>query len=262
MWAAVPATAQERPDVGLKFGLTNLPESIHFNRQLTPQTPTQTTAVPGTEPGANEWLASFLVGTNFSASTDSNLELDLDDDSQGAASFGFSGQIGYLWKNVGIEGVFDFTPSVDVTRLESSEPSVSSYMANLITAIPFGPERRFQPYLSGGVGAVSMSTDSQAIFFPGILQDAVEFQGVSQRKFGWNLGVGTSAFGTGPIGFRGDLRYFRATSGGDSDDLLVEDALEDALDGDLDPLIAERLTRGLLSGLGYWRANVGLAIRW
>ena len=96
------------------------------------------------------WVASVLFGTNFQASTDRESPLGIldiagDTDSQGAASFAFSGQIGYMWENVGLEGLFDFTPSVDVTRAEFSEPSANSYMVNLITAIPFGPEGRFQP---------------------------------------------------------------------------------------------------------------------
>jgi len=211
------------------------------------------------------WVASVLFGTNFQASTDREnlgiLDIAGDTDSQGAASFAFSGQIAYLWENVGIEGLFDFTPSVDVTRAEFSEPSANSYMANLITAIPIGPEGRFQPYMSGGIGAVSLSTDLQDIFFPGIVQ-AVNFEGASQTKFGWNLGAGASAFGAGPFGFRADIRYFRAASSSNVDNVLTDDILFDALDGILETSNTDRLTRGLLSGLSYWRANVGLALRW
>jgi opacity protein-like surface antigen len=227
-----------------------------------PPTPPAVQAIvpPLVEERHQGWIASALFGTNFQANTDiADLDvLDIDGDAQGAASFAFSGQVGYLWQYVGLEGLFDFTPSIDVTRQEIDEPSVSSYMANLITAIPFGPNRRFQPYLSGGIGAIRMSADVENILVSEILQEAVEFNNVSQSKFGWNLGVGASAFG-GPVGFRADVRYFRAASS----DTLVEDVLEDDLgDVELDQARAERLTRQLLSGLGYWRMNAGIAFRW
>jgi hypothetical protein len=221
------------------------------------------------ERGKNEWIASVLLGTNFQANTDNNilddiLDIDADNDSQGAASFAFSGQIGYLWNYVGLEGLFDFTPSIDVTRAELDGPSANSYMANLITAIPIGPERRFQPYVSGGFGVISMRTDVQDFFLTDLNGAAVDFAGSRQSKFGWNLGVGTSAFGAGAFGFRADLRYFRAGSNNDDvDDVFdSDDVLEDALDGVLETETGDRLTKALVSGIGYWRANFGLAVRW
>jgi opacity protein-like surface antigen len=220
-------------------------------------------APPPADRSHNQWVGAVLFGTNFQASTErANVDLDIldidgDPDSQGAASFAFSGQIGYLWNYVGIEGVFDFTPSVDVTRLEFEDPSANSYMANMILAIPTGRERRFQPYVSGGVGAISMSTGSQNIFFAA---DEVDFPGATQRKFGWNLGVGASAFGAGAFGVRGDVRYFKAGASSNTD--VFEDILDDAIDGVLEPGSADSLTRELLSGIAYWRANLGLAFRW
>jgi opacity protein-like surface antigen len=217
---------------------------------------------PVHQPSHYQWIASALFGTNFQANTSNAVDfLDIDDnDSQGATSFAFSGQIGYMWRNVGIEGLFDFTPSVDVTRLELEDPSVISYMVNVVTAIPFGPERRFLPYLSGGIGALVMKIEAQDILFPA-LNDAVGFTGSSESKFGWNLGIGASAFGSGPIGFRADVRYFRAAS--NSEDVLLANDLLDLDDTRvIDTPVTDRLTRQILSGIGYWRANLGLAIRW
>ena len=90
----------------------------------------------------------------------------------------------------------------------------------------------------------------------------MNFTGASQSKFGWNLGAGASAFGGGPVGFRADIRYFRAVSSSNVDNVLTDDILEDAVDGILETSTTDRLTRGLLSGLSYWRANVGVAFRW
>jgi len=228
----------------------------------------QTAPPPPVQRSHNQWIGSVLFGTNFQANTDiadtdlDLLDLDGDNDSQGAASFAFSGQIGYMWNHVGLEGLFDFTPSVDITRLEFEDPSANSYMANVIAAIPTGRERMFAPYVSGGLGVISMSTNVQNIFFPGVLADAVDFPGASQSRFGWNLGIGASAFGAGAFGVRGDVRYFRAGSNTVSDALNSDDVLEDALDGILEDATADRLTRELLSGIAYWRANLGLAFRW
>jgi opacity protein-like surface antigen len=227
----------------------------------------QTAPPPPVQRSHNQWMGSVLFGTNFQANTDiadtdlDLLDLDGDNDSQGAASFAFSGQIGYLWNHFGVEGLFDFTPSIDVTRLEFEEPSANSYMANVIAAIPTGREFMFAPYVSGGLGVISMSTNVQDIFFPGILADAVDFPGASQSRFGWNLGIGASAFGAGAFGIRGDVRYFRAGSN-NVDVLNSDDVLEDALDGVLEAATADRLTRELLSGIAYWRANLGVAFRW
>ena len=246
-------------------------QQLALSPPVTPavQTPAvQTAPTPQVARSNNEWVGAILFGTNFQANTDrASLDLDIldidgDTDSQGAASFAFSGQIGYLWNYVGIEGVFDFTPSVDVTRLEFEDPSANSYMANVIAAIPTGRERRFQPYVSGGLGVISMSTNVQNIFFPGILADAVDFPGASQSKFGWNLGIGASAFGAGAFGVRGDVRYFRAGSSSSTEVFNSDDVLEDALDGILEAGSADSLTRELLSGIAYWRANLGLAFRW
>jgi opacity protein-like surface antigen len=252
---AAPAAAQE-------------PEQPLLAAPPPPPSVAQAIVPPVHQRSQNQWIASALFGTNFQANTANDvdfLDIDADNDSQGAASFAFSGQLGYLWRNVGIEGLFDFTPSVDVTRLELEDPNVNSYMVNVVTAIPFGPERRFLPYLSGGIGAVVMKIEAQDILFP-VLNDAVGFTGSSESKFGWNLGIGASAFGPGHIGFRADVRYFRAATNSEDDrlanDLLdLDDTLDDAADV-IDTPVTDRLTRQILSGIGYWRANLGLAIRW
>jgi opacity protein-like surface antigen len=233
-----------------------------------PPTPPVVQAIiqPVVEERHRGWIASALFGTNFQARTDeAPLELlDVDGDAQGAASFAWSAQVGYLWKNVGLEGLFDFTPSVDITREETSQPSVNSYMANLITAIPFGPNGRFEPYLSGGIGAIRLSADLDSVLVQEFTGEDLNFPNVSHSRFGWNLGIGASAF-SGPVGFRADVRYFRATSS----DTLVQDIVNDNLDDPLDEAsdlvdttAGERITRRLLSGLGYWRMNAGIAFRW
>jgi hypothetical protein len=62
----------------------------------------------------------------------------------------------------------------------------------------------------------------------------------------------------GNVGVRADVRYFR----GFSDD-TVEDALNldpGTIDNDNTP--GSQAASGILSGLDFWRANIGLAFRW
>jgi hypothetical protein len=49
----------------------------------------------------------------------------------------------------------------------------------------------------------------------------------------------------GNIGFRADIRYFRA-----------------ATDNNRSTIIADRIAEDLVGGLSLWRANVGIAFRW
>jgi hypothetical protein len=52
----------------------------------------------------------------------------------------------------------------------------------------------------------------------------------------------------GHIGFRTDVRYFHAMT---EDTPLTDETT-----------VADALTREVLSGLRYWRANLGIALRW
>ena len=109
-------------------------------------------------------------------------------------------------------------------------------MFNAIGVVPIGAERNFQPYLSAGVGSIQLAGD---VFEE--LQ-AVDTVHESHSTFGTNIGGGIMAFGN-HVGFRTDLRYYRASS-------------DDTLTG------TNILAQEVLSGLTYWRANFGLGFRW
>jgi opacity protein-like surface antigen len=126
----------------------------------------------------------------------------------------------------------------DGTLLDQNH-HVNAYMINAIGAYPFGGDERFQPYLSGGVGSVEFRGD---MFEAG-------FDSPKSRehfaRFGANVGAGVMTF-AGHWGVRGDVRYFRAQT----DDAFTSQSE------------AEALAKSLLSQLAFWRANVGVALRW
>lgn len=184
------------------------------------------------EPLESHWLASAFVGSNFA------------DDAE-EPSLDFGGTIGYLWRGVlGAEFQANLSPDFELegTRgalLFGEQPWINTYMANAIGAVPLGPEGQWRPYVSGGIGAVTLRSD--AIVTDG---ERNEFE-PDQTRFGGNLGFGVMGFVTN-LGIRGDVRYFR----GFEDDMSSSDGPEDIIG------------RRVLSELGFWRANVGVAIKW
>jgi len=182
--------------------------------------------------GQNHWLASGFAGTNF-------------DTNGNNASPDFGGQVGYLWKGaVGAELVGNVSPSFKLNNaLVSGDPNVNSYMANAIGALPLGADGQFQPYISGGLGAMQMRADVFTLALSGV-------EGTSssnQTRFAGNIGGGFMAF-AGNFGVRGDVRFFHAFQ----DNRLTTDANTPQ----------DVFTSNLLSGLDIWRANIGVAVRW
>jgi hypothetical protein len=180
----------------------------------------------------SHWLAAGFAGANFG----DNFRED-----QGGESVTFGGQIGYLWHGyVGAEALVDFTPGFKVPRnfLLADDPSLSSYMANGIVAAPFGEYGQFLPYFSAGIGVFHMSTNFVT------LDPANSLTG-GQGRFGGNIGAGFIGY-AGNVGVRGDVRWYNV-------DVERDFTASNARD---------LFTLGLLSGLEYWRANIGVAFRW
>lgn len=205
---------------------------------LPPQLPTPTVFV------ANDtfrWMASGFVGGQFGTNVDEPENTEAGD------SLSWGGQVSYAWRYLGAEALFDFAPNVRIANANvafDDDPHVNSYMANAIGLLPLRAGD-FTPYLSGGLGAIQMHAD---IFpFP-LLSSTVE--ATNETRFGGNLGFGLMAF-TGRFGFRTDVRYYKAST-----------AFEPTEADDLADSLAEARTERLLSGLQYWRANFGLALRW
>jgi len=217
---------------------------------------TTTTPAPAAAPApyttsgsTGQWFASGFVGSNFGASLHSDLDnVDINNNDNNS-SFEFGGNIGYTWNRMfGVEFLADFTPSfgisnnfniADANRLVD-DPRVSTYMFNAIAGVPISAGR-FEPYVSGGLGGVTLAAD--------VLDNVLDPNGPSSRssltRFGGNIGGGVYTF-AGNVGFRADVRYIRASTDNNQRSTIV----------------ADRIAEDLLGGLSVWRANVGIAFRW
>lgn len=210
----------------------------------TAQTTTTTTSY-GWFHGDSHWLASGFVGSDFGASA-----------TNAAPSYG--GSVGYLWRSaVGAEFLGGFTPDFRLYNnalLGSVRPDVNSYMVNLMGAIPIGTESRFQPFISGGLGAIQMRT-SEISGLTGA-GAATTANGISsQSQFAGNIGGGVMAF-AGNWGVRADIRYFRAFN---NNSVTNGTGLTTGSGSDTG---SNGVFGTVLPGLDFWRANVGLAFRW
>jgi hypothetical protein len=182
----------------------------------------------------SHWLVSGFVGSNFGKSTqDPNIA--------------FGGQAGYLWKGIiGGEAIADFAPSFKLTNPALSEnPRANSYMANAVFAMPLGAEGQIQPYVSGGLGWIQLTTRVFNAALPHVA--GTPLTGTSdgnEMHGGTNFGGGLMGFG-GTVGFRADVRYYKA--------------------GKIQTLQsttpAGQYTETLLSSLDFWRANIGVVLR-
>lgn len=197
----------------------------------------QTTATVTDDPFPIEshWLVSGLVGSDFGVNA-------------GDPGVNFGGTIGYLWNGVfGGEFQANFSPEfqLDETRqplLLGEDPAINSYMFNAIGAAPLGANGQWQPYVSGGLGWLTLNSR----FFndePGDLGEELE---PTDSRFAGNLGAGLMGF-LGNMGIRGDIRYFRG---------FEDDSLED------ENTPGEILGSAILSRMAFWRGTAGVAFRW
>jgi hypothetical protein len=242
------------------------------------QTTTTTTTSVNTQNAENEWLASGFAGSNFANNAQ-------------PASTAFGGSIGYLWNSRwGAEFDAGFTPNFD---LQSNffglgiTPTVNSYMVNAVAVRPFGLDKKWQPFIAGGVGAISLRS--------GLSSDTVSTYGnPDSTRFGGDIGGGLMGF-LGNWGFKADLQYFRAagsyqTSAGQYSTVTVTGTTTGTTPSNsttpgtgttptpaptpapVGPYVANdtggmtsspsSLADTVLSGLHFWRANIGVALRW
>jgi len=184
----------------------------------------------------SHWTASGFAGTNFRATGDARITDNRNPN--------FGGQVSYIWSGIiGAEVLADWSPKFDVTTIAFEDnPHVFTYMGNAIAAIPLGDKGQFQPYGSGGVGAVHIVAN----VFDLTSATRGSTTRSSEARFGTNIGGGLMAF-AGNVGIRADVRYYRTTTENNPDTTLP---------------VGDQLTRQLLSGLAFWRTNIGVAFRW
>lgn len=171
----------------------------------------------------HEWVVSGQVGSAFGASAED-------------ATAGVTGTLTYLRDGAfGAELLAGFTPDLDFDVAPTDDSSVGNYMANGVAALPLGVDGRWQPFVSAGLGAMTISSE----FANG---ENTELLNVDDTQLGGNVGVGLMTF-SDRWGVRGDVRYFTGLSDDDSE--------IDAID-----------SNDFLSNVDYWHANIGVAYRW
>jgi len=216
----------------------------------------QAAVVTTTSDNPRGWMASGFIGTNFGGSRKSNVDLALieDLDTNTSTSVNFGGQVGYLARGViGGEFLADFSPGLGGfdNLLFKNPPNLNSYMFNLIAVAPFGHAQSYDPYLSGGIGAVTLSSTIFTVDPTRATNlNALATDTINGTRFGWNIGGGVMAWSEKNWGFRGDVRYY-ATNSHNTDVLL-----------DLNNIDEVEFTRLELSGIRFWKANAGVAFRW
>ena len=93
-------------------------------------------------------------------------------------------------------------------------------MFNLMAGVPMGSAKNWQPFVSGGIGTLTLRSDDISGESD---NDFNENFASDDTQFGGNIGFGVMGFAQN-VGIRADVRYFRA---------FGDNALEDALN--LDP---------------------------
>lgn len=194
------------------------------------------------------WLASGFVGSNFGSAAQ-------------PSSMAFGGSLGYLFRDrVGAEFDAGITPDFQLQNNvfgSSVTPRVNSYMANAVLAMPFEGAVDWRPFVSAGAGAMSLRSGLVA-------NSATNAFDPDDSRFGANVGGGVMAF-SGSWGFKADVRYFRASGTYNPTVIAYAPSLTtvpSTLTSTLTGTSANALADAALSGLHFWRANVGVAIRW
>lgn len=171
-----------------------------------------------------DWLFTPSIGSSFGGSASGNEHLT------------YGATIGWMGAGIfGFEADLAYTPEFfeagdgDVDLFDNS--NVTTFMANAVIGIPMGGQlgAGFRPYLSGGVGVMQSRVENAEQLFE-----------INNNELGVNIGFGAMGFATDRIGFRGDVRYYRALS-----DPVADNEFDISL-GDFD----------------FWRGTVGVTFRW
>lgn len=171
-----------------------------------------------------DWLFTPNIGGNFGGAAEGREHLTY------GASIGWLGAGAFGW-----EADFAYTPEFFEADDDAFDPidssNVTTFMFNGLISTPagIGDAGRFRPYFAGGIGLLQSQVAGADDLFT-----------VDNSEFGINVGGGAMGFMTDHVGFRGDIRYYRALSDPDEDNEF------DVAFGDFD----------------FWRATGGVTFRW
>jgi len=180
----------------------------------------------------NEFIVSGFVGGSFARNS-------------AKTSVDFGGAFDYLRNGAfGAEFLAGFAPRFKLDRLGGTDSDVNNYMANVIAAVPVGSYQGIRPFVSAGIGALTLSQNTNSSSNTAVNAANALFE-PSETHFGGNIGAGIMGF-TGAFGVRADVRYFSSLGhkSGNSPAVTQPGTLQSVLDD-----------------VSFWRANVGLAFR-
>ena len=181
----------------------------------------------------NEFIVAGFVGGSFARNS---LETSVD----------FGGSFDYLYNGAfGAEFLAGFAPRFKLDRLAGTDSDVNNYMANVIAAIPVGEFKAVRPFVSAGVGAITLSQNTDTSTST-VVNTAAALFTPSETHFGGNIGAGIMAF-TGAYGIRADVRYFSALGHKNANNSAVS--------------VPGASLASVLDEVSFWRANVGFAFR-
>jgi hypothetical protein len=171
-----------------------------------------------------DWLFTPNIGTTFGGSTNGN------------EHFGYGASIGWMGAGIfGWEADFAYTPEFFEGNDDDFDfigtNNATTFMVNAIVGAPAGGTTGagFRPYFSAGLGLLQTQLESPDELFE-----------ISNNDFGVNLGGGAMGFMTDHVGFRGDVRYYRALTDPEPDNEF-----------DID-----------FGSFNFWRATGGVTFRW
>ena len=178
-----------------------------------------------------DWLITPFIGTAFGGET----TLIVLGPGQVPKKFTFGISAALLSDRVlgleaGVSQVPGFFSSADpLALLKTKSSRVTTLDGSLIVAAPLSVTREsLRPYLIGGLGLMQAKSDDALSIFP-----------INQNFLSVNVGGGAIGLLTPRTGVRFEIRHFKAASGANGP-----------------------LPRAGLSRLSFWRASVGLTVRY
>ena len=195
-------------------------------------------------PAAADWLLTPYFGIVFGGAANT-VDIDTLDEAfeqrtnvgaslaaMGSGIWGFEVDLSYT------PNFFQLTEGGEDFEFFDVNSSLTTLMGNLIVGIPIGGTTGggVRPYVTGGAGLMRANIEFEDLF-----------ENLSTNELGFNAGGGVHIFFNDNLGFRGDVRYFRALEQQDDDDSREDD---DFFDNDFG-----------LADFDYWRATVGLTFR-
>ncbi len=180
----------------------------------------------------NEFIVGGFVGGSFARSA---LNTSVD----------FGANFDYLHNGAfGAEFLAGFAPRFKLDKLAGADSDVNNYMFNVIAAVPVGEFHAVRPFISAGVGALTLSQNTNTSNNGVVNATSALFQ-PSETHFGGDIGGGLMAF-TGAVGIRAEVRYFSSLGHKNAN------GPAGAVPGSL---------LSVLDNTSFWRANVGIAFR-